>query len=140
MVLYNVAAIYALAGEVKRGMDFLEQAVQAGYMQREPIEHDPDLQALRCHPRFEALLQHRLLGEGALPRSEPSSFADLTPREREVLDLIAEGLSNAEITQRLFVSPKTVRNHITHIFDKLDVNSRARAIVRAREAGLGRRA
>ena len=54
-----------------------------------------------------------------------------------MLELIAQGRSNAEITRRLVVSPKTVRNHISNIFAKLQVADRAQAIVRAREAGLG---
>jgi DNA-binding NarL/FixJ family response regulator len=64
-------------------------------------------------------------------------FPELTEREREILDLIARGRSNTEITQRLGVSPKTVRNHVSNIFSKLQVADRAQAIVRAREAGLG---
>ncbi len=63
---------------------------------------------------------------------------ELTAREREILGLIARGHSNAAIASRLFVSPHTVRNHVTHIFAKLQVADRAQAIVRAREAGLGR--
>lgn len=63
-------------------------------------------------------------------------FEELTPKERRVLALVAEGLSNGEIAAKLFLSEKTVRNHLTRIFDKLGVNSRARAIVLAREAGL----
>jgi pimeloyl-ACP methyl ester carboxylesterase/DNA-binding CsgD family transcriptional regulator len=65
------------------------------------------------------------------------SFAQLTAREREVLDLIAEGRDNAQIAAWLDVSEKTVRNHITHIYDKIGVENRARAIVLARESGLG---
>lgn len=65
-------------------------------------------------------------------------FPELTPRECEVLDLIAKGLTNDEIADRLFISPKTVRNHITRIFSKLNVNSRPKAIVLAREAGMGK--
>ncbi|HWH24053.1 MAG TPA: response regulator transcription factor, partial [Candidatus Limnocylindria bacterium] len=71
------------------------------------------------------------------PRIAPAAFPELTEREREILDLVARGLSNAEITQRLVLSPKTVRNHISNIFSKLQVADRAQAIVRAREAGLG---
>ncbi len=67
-----------------------------------------------------------------------SSFPQLTEREREVLDLLAAGLSNNDITRRLVLSPKTVRNHVSNIFTKLQVADRAQAIVRAREAGLGR--
>jgi len=66
-----------------------------------------------------------------------AAFPDLTDREREVLELIARGLSNADITARLVVSPKTVRNHVSNIFSKLQVRDRAEAIVRAREAGMG---
>lgn len=69
---------------------------------------------------------------------EAPPFASLTRREREVLDLVARGLSNAHIAARLFISPRTVRNHLTHIFDKLGVTRRAEAIVRARDAGFGR--
>ena len=65
------------------------------------------------------------------------SFPDLTEREREILALIARGHGNAEIASRLFLSPKTVRNHISSIFDKLQVTDRSQAIVRAREAGMG---
>jgi DNA-binding NarL/FixJ family response regulator len=65
------------------------------------------------------------------------TFPELTDREREVLELIAQGLSNQQITRQLVVSPKTVRNHISNIFAKLQVADRAQAIVRAREAGLG---
>ena len=65
------------------------------------------------------------------------SFPGLTPRETEVLELIAQGLDNAQIAARLELSEKTVRNNITHIFDKIQVENRGQAIVRARDAGLG---
>jgi len=64
-------------------------------------------------------------------------FPDLTEREREVLTLIAEGLTNSAIAERLILSPKTIRNYITEIFSKLQVADRAQAIIRARNAGLG---
>jgi DNA-binding NarL/FixJ family response regulator len=67
----------------------------------------------------------------------PQAFPELTDREREVLGLIAEGLPNPEITRRLVLSPKTVRNHVSNILAKLQVRDRSEAIVRAREAGLG---
>ena len=54
-----------------------------------------------------------------------------------MLELIAQGLGNDDIAQRLAISPKTVRNHITNIFGKLAATTRAQAIVRAREAGFG---
>jgi DNA-binding NarL/FixJ family response regulator len=68
-----------------------------------------------------------------------TGFPGLTPRESEVLELIAQGLDNAQIAARLELSEKTVRNNITHIFDKMQVENRAQAIVRARDAGLGAR-
>ncbi len=66
------------------------------------------------------------------------SFAVLTSRETEVLDLIARGLDNAAIASRLEITPKTLSNHITNTFAKLGITTRAQAIVRARDAGLGR--
>lgn len=64
-------------------------------------------------------------------------FPELTDREREVLDLIAQGVNNASIARKLYLSPKTIRNHVSNIFSKLQVADRAEAIVRARRAGLG---
>jgi len=68
-----------------------------------------------------------------------SAFAALTPRERDLAALIAEGLDNAQIAARLGIAEKTVRNHITRVFAKLGVESRAQAIVLAHKSGLGRR-
>lgn len=73
---------------------------------------------------------------GAKPAVSGVLFPELTEREVEVLRLIAQGLNNQEIAHKLVLSPKTVRNHITNIFSKLQVADRAQAIVRAREAGL----
>jgi pimeloyl-ACP methyl ester carboxylesterase/DNA-binding CsgD family transcriptional regulator len=70
--------------------------------------------------------------------SAGTGFVELTDREREVLELIARGLDNAAIARQLSVRPKTVRNHINGIFDKLNIPNRAQAIVRARDAGMGR--
>ena len=67
-----------------------------------------------------------------------ASFGVLTARELDILCHVARGLSNAEIAERVFISEKTVRNHLTNIFSKLDVDSRAKAIVRARQGGLVR--
>jgi DNA-binding NarL/FixJ family response regulator len=69
--------------------------------------------------------------------SQPLAFPQLTEREREILALIARGLSNSEITRQLVLSPKTVRNHVSNILAKLQARDRSAAIVRAREAGLG---
>jgi DNA-binding NarL/FixJ family response regulator len=66
------------------------------------------------------------------------AFPDLTDREREVLDLIAAGLANRAIARRLGITEKTVKNHASNIFSKLQVTDRAQAMLRAREAGYGR--
>jgi pimeloyl-ACP methyl ester carboxylesterase/DNA-binding CsgD family transcriptional regulator len=74
-----------------------------------------------------------------LPRSTSAgtAFAALTPRERDLLELIAQGRDNAQIAAQLGLSDKTVRNHITSIFAKLEVENRSQAIVLARNAGFG---
>ncbi|TDB94300.1 response regulator transcription factor [Micromonospora fluostatini] len=71
--------------------------------------------------------------------ADPTPFPQLTDREREILDHVAQGLGNAAIAHRLALSPKTVRNHLSNILVKLGVGDRAQAIVRAREHGFGRR-
>lgn len=78
--------------------------------------------------------------EVGVARHEPLvGQAPLTLREQEVLDLLAAGESNRDIAVRLHISPKTVRNHVSHVFEKLGVDSRAQAIVRARQSGFGSR-
>jgi DNA-binding NarL/FixJ family response regulator len=71
------------------------------------------------------------------PSAVEPAFPELTPREREILDLLAAGLPNAAIGERLSLAPKTVANNVSSIFVKLQVAGRPQAIVRAREAGLG---
>src|SRR5262249_20910065 len=68
-------------------------------------------------------------------READPAFAQLTAREREILALISEGLANADIGERLAISEKTVRNHISNLFDKLGVWTRAQAMVFARDRG-----
>src|SRR6266508_3244844 len=77
------------------------------------------------------------LNAGTQSGHAAQAFPELTEREREVLTLIAKGVSNKEIAEKLFISMKTVSNHITNIFSKLQVADRAQAIIRARDAGLG---
>lgn len=72
------------------------------------------------------------------PAVSGETFPTLTAREHEILDLVAAGLSNAQIAARLFLSQKTVRNHVYAVMGKLQAADRAEAIIRAREAGLGR--
>lgn len=100
---------------------------------------------LEAEPAWQRFLaeMRAFLGTGvAEPEpSDPSkaqhAFPELTAREREVLELIAQGLSNAEIAEALVITPKTTRNHVSRIYSKLQVDTRAQAIVLAREAGLG---
>jgi DNA-binding NarL/FixJ family response regulator len=73
----------------------------------------------------------------ASPGGPVQAFPQLTAREREVLELIAQGKSNAAIAQEFVLSEKTIRNHVSNIFTKLQVLDRAQAIVKAREAGIG---
>jgi len=85
--------------------------------------------------RLTRFFQH---SKGGLAPNEPvSPFPDLTDREYEVLALIAAGENNQEIARKLHISGKTVSNHISNIFNKLQVADRAQAIVKARQAGLG---
>lgn len=83
---------------------------------------------------FGPRVAERVLHWFAAPNRRP--LPELTDREREVLVLVADGLNNAAIAARLVLSPKTVRNHVSNIFTKLQVADRAEAIARAREAGL----
>ena len=89
---------------------------------------------------FSASIARRLVSYFGKP--QPSAvptllFPELTEREREILDLIASGYNNTEIAERLVLSGKTVRNHVSNVLSKLQVSDRAHAIIRAREAGLG---
>ncbi len=87
---------------------------------------------------FGATLATRILGFFASPRAAGLlPFPELTDREHQILELIARGLANDAIAARLGISPKTVRNQVSVILDKLEVVDRGAAIVRAREAGLG---
>jgi len=90
---------------------------------------------------FSPTIANRLIGyfetaPGRKMAVTVSPFPELTDREREVLTLIAQGYANPAIAEKLFLSPKTVRNHVSAIFGKLQVAGRAEAIVMAREGGL----
>jgi DNA-binding NarL/FixJ family response regulator len=87
---------------------------------------------------FGPAVARRLLTHFARPPAPAAVFPQLTQREREVLDLVAAGLSNTGIAGRLGLSTKTINNHTSTIFAKLHVTGRSEAIVRARDAGLGR--
>jgi DNA-binding NarL/FixJ family response regulator len=88
---------------------------------------------------FGPLVAQRVIEFFAQPRptGPGSAFPQLTEREHEILDLVAQGQSNQVIAGRLRISEKTVRNHVSNIFTKLAVADRAQAVIRAREAGLG---
>jgi DNA-binding NarL/FixJ family response regulator len=80
----------------------------------------------------------RIMGFFSVPRPRQQRlFPELTVREEEILSLVAQGKSNQEIARQLFVSLKTVRNHVSNILLKLQVADRAQAVIRARESGLG---
>jgi DNA-binding NarL/FixJ family response regulator len=107
---------------------------------------DPDelVRAIQAVYRDEAIFSPAIAKRmiqyfAALPKTASAlSFRELTEREREILHLMARGLNNAAIANTLSVSLKTVQNHVSNIFVKLQVADRAEAIVRAHEAGLGR--
>lgn len=91
-------------------------------------------EAIFSPPIARRLMQYFANMQPILPQT---AFPDLTEREREILGLIALGKSNAEIAEELVLSPKTVSNHVSNIFSKLQVVDRAQAVLRARQAGLG---
>jgi DNA-binding NarL/FixJ family response regulator len=105
-------------------------------------EQDEIARAIRAVAAGEAIfgpaVAQRVLAFFATPRAADVPFPELTGREGQILDLLAAGLPNAAIAGRLGVAPKTVANNVSTIFTKLQVADRAAAIIRAREAGLGR--
>ncbi len=106
-------------------------------------EGEVTLRAIRAVASGEAIFSPGVAGrvmqlftEGNLEQ-KADPFPNLTEREREILELIAQGMTNAAIAERLFLSPKTVRNQVSEIYSKMQVASRGEAIARARDAGLG---
>ena len=99
------------------------------------------LRVIHAVARGEALfgpaIAARLAALFNTPQPHNTAFPELTAREVEVLDLLAQGKSSQEIAQQLVISRKTVRNHLSNIFSKLQVADRVQAIIRAREAGMG---
>ena len=89
---------------------------------------------------FGAGIAERLMNffSNLTPAGAGKVFPELTEREHEVLELIAQGENNSSIARKLTIADKTVRNHVSNIFNKLQVADRAQAIIRAREAGMGR--
>ena len=113
-----------------------------GYLLKD-ADQDELIRAIQAVSRGEAIfspaIAERLIHyfTALRPPVADLAFPELTDREREILHLIAQGHNNVAIAERLFVSTKTVQNHVSNIFSKLQVADRAQAIVRAREAGLG---
>lgn len=113
-----------------------------GYILKDADE-DEILRAIQAVGRGEAIfspaIAKRLIDFFAAPHPVilPQIFPELTDREREILLLMAQGYNNSDIARQLTVSLKTVANHVSNIFNKLQVADRARAIIRAREAGFG---
>ena len=109
-----------------------------GYLLKGALKAET-LRAIRAVASGEAIfspaIARRLMTFFARPAAP--TLPELTDREREVLTLIAQGRSNQQIAEQLFLSLKTVRNHVSNIFGKLQVVDRAQAVLRAREAGLG---
>ncbi len=105
-------------------------------------QYDEMLRAIRAVGNGEAIFSPTVAARfldyfGSMrPATPPAVFPELSEREREILGLIAHGCKNAEIADRLVLTPKTVRNHVSNILSKLQVTDRAQAIIRAKEAGL----
>ena len=125
--------------------DSLVAAMRAGARGYIPKDADAEelLRAIRA-----AYVGETIFGPSLMPRMpsffgaggggrSAAAFPDLTERELEILELIAAGCSNAQIGQRLGIAPKTVRNHVANVLNKLEVADRSQAIVRAREKGMG---
>lgn len=117
------------------------QAGARGYLLKGATPQET-IHAIRAVARGEAIFSpsaaERLIGffEQQPTPATSAPFPDLTEREREVLALMAQGLTNAAIAERLVLSPKTVRNHVSNIFSKLGVSDRTQAVILAREAGM----
>jgi DNA-binding NarL/FixJ family response regulator len=134
------AHVLVLAGEHER--ERLRRAIELGVRGWVDLGADED----------ELLTAIRLVGRGAMFLAPAAAdhlrgmvsagtghdaFPQLSERERQVLELLAQGAGNAQIAQALYLSPKTIRNHLSAICNKLQVVDRVQAALRAREAGLG---
>ena len=113
-----------------------------GYILKGADQNDM-LRAIRAVANGEALfgpsIATRLMNFLNPPKVDvEEAFPELTTREREILELIAQGLNNAEIAKKLTISLKTVRNHVSNIFNKMQVTDRVQAAIQARKAGFGK--
>lgn len=145
-ILYTSPHISVLVVTMYEDDDSVFAAMRAGargYLLK-GADQDETLRAIQAVSRGEAIFSPtiakrliRYFTPTQAAVTPPQAFPELTEREREILTLLAQGLNNAEIAHRLVLSPKTVRNHLSNIFNKLQVADRAQAIIRAREAGWG---
>ena len=138
----NVGVLIVTMSEDDESLFAAMRAGARGYIPKD-AERASILSAIRATALGEAVfgasIARRVADFFAAPRSPAAEpFPDLTERENEILELIAQGRSNGDIAGRLGIAPKTVRNHVANVFNKLQVADRGQAIVRAREAGLGR--
>jgi NarL family two-component system response regulator LiaR len=125
--------------------EFVFAGLQAGGRGYILKDDDPEtmLRAIRAVSHGESLLgptiaQKVMRQFSAVPDEQTPLYDDLTPRELEVLKLIAEGLANREIAEELTISEKTVKNHINNIFSKLHINDRSQAMLYAIRKGLAK--
>jgi DNA-binding NarL/FixJ family response regulator len=118
------------------------QAGARGYLLK-GSEGEVTLRAIRAVASGEGIFSpgpsERMMRYITSGASANNPFPEMTEREMEILNLLAAGLTNPAIAERLFLSPKTVRNQVSEIYQKLEVTGREEAIVKAREAGLGKR-
>ncbi len=143
-ILHTSPHISVLVISMQEDDDSVFAALQAGargYLLKGALKAEI-LRSIRSVASGEAIfgpaIAKRLMQYFAAPRpTAPEAFPELTDREREVLALVARHETNPEIAKRLHLSQKTVRNHVSNIFTKLQVADRAQAIIRAREAGMG---
>jgi len=125
--------------------EYVYAALRAGASAFLLKDAGPDelLQAIRTVAAGDALLApsvtRRLIAEFAArpdPQAPPAELDELTPREREILELVAAGLSNADIARRLVISPLTAKTHVARVLAKLDCHDRAQLVTLAYETGL----
>jgi two-component system, NarL family, response regulator LiaR len=111
------------------------QAGAAGYLLKD-VQPDELVRAIRQVHAGESALHPKVAARLVQHTAQPSGFADFTPREREVLRLLAEGFANKEIARRLSLSEKTVKTHVSNILKKLGVADRTQAALLAVRRGL----
>ena len=111
------------------------QAGAAGYLLKD-VQPDELVRAIRQVHRGESALHPKVAARLVQHTAQPAGFADFTPRERDVLRLLAEGFANKEIARRLSLSEKTVKTHVSNILQKLGVADRTQAALLAVRRGL----